>query len=156
MPSCLATSRAASCRPGRRFLENIGSSARFAGSLVDNLLSFSQMGRAAIRYSDVNLTALVEAIREEMAPDYAERQVEWHIGPLPVVIADAAFVHLALRNLLANAIKYSRYEEPAVIEIGTLPSDSEDIIFVRDNGVGFNMDLCGQAVWRLPAPAPCR
>lgn len=129
---------------GRRFLENIGSSARFAGSLVDNLLSFSQMGRAAIRYSDVNLTALVEAIREEMAPDYEERQVEWHIGPLPVVIADAAFVHLALRNLLANAIKYSRYEDPAVIEIGTLPSDSEDIVFVRDNGVGFNMDYVGK------------
>ncbi|MDR6677438.1 ATP-binding protein [Pseudomonas oryzihabitans] len=129
---------------GRRFLENIGSSARFAGSLVDNLLSFSQMGRAAIRYSDVNLTALVEAIREEMAPDYADRQVEWRVGDLPVVIADAAFVHLALRNLLANAIKYSRYADPAVIEIGTQPSESEDIVFVRDNGVGFNMDYVGK------------
>ncbi|WP_244309103.1 ATP-binding protein [Pseudomonas duriflava] len=129
---------------GTRFLENIGDSARFAGTLVDNLLSFSQMGRAAIRYSDVNLAALVEAIRQEMAPDYAGRKIEWKVGPLPVVIADAAFVHLALRNLISNAIKYTRDREHAIIEIGSEPSDKEDIFYIRDNGVGFNMEYVGK------------
>jgi light-regulated signal transduction histidine kinase (bacteriophytochrome) len=129
---------------GARFLENIGVSARFAGTLVDNLLSFSQMGRAAIRYSDVNVAALIEAIRKEMAPDFAGRHIEWKISELPVVIADAAFVHLALRNLISNAIKYTREQEQAVIEIGAKSTEKEDIFFIRDNGVGFNMDYVGK------------
>ncbi|MFV1939633.1 ATP-binding protein [Pseudomonas luteola] len=129
---------------GARFLENIGVSARFAGTLVDNLLSFSQMGRAAIRYSDVNVAALIEAIRQEMAPDFAGRNIEWKVESLPMVIADAAFIHLALRNLISNAIKYTRNREQAVIEIGSESTDKEDIFHVRDNGVGFNMDYVGK------------
>ncbi len=125
---------------GVRFLEHITESARFAGTLVDNLLSFSQMGRSALRFTDVNLHALVEAIREEMKPDYQSRNLEWHIQPLPRVVADAAFLHLALRNLLANAIKYSRERDPAIIVIGAEQHDDEVIVFVRDNGVGFNME----------------
>ncbi|UCJ17154.1 GAF domain-containing protein [Pseudomonas sp. MM211] len=125
---------------GVRFLEHISESARFAGTLVDNLLSFSQMGRSALRFSDVNLQALVDSIREEMKPDYEGRNLEWHVQPLPAVIADAVFLHLALRNLLANAIKYSRDREQAVIVIGAHEDDDEVVVFVRDNGVGFNME----------------
>lgn len=124
---------------GRRFLDNIGESARFAGTLVDNLLSFSQMGRAALRYSDVSLDALVSTIRSEMAPDLEGRAIEWNVHPLPVVLADAAFIHLALRNLLGNAVKYTRQRDPAIIEIGSRIADDEVVIFVKDNGVGFNM-----------------
>lgn len=125
---------------GLRFLEHIGESARFAGTLVDNLLSFSQMGRSALRFSDVNLQALVDSIREEMKPDYQGRNLEWHVQPLPTVVADAVFLHLALRNLLANAIKYSRERNPAIIVIGAQENDDEVVIFIRDNGVGFNME----------------
>ena len=124
---------------GRRFLSNIEESARFAGTLVDNLLSFSQMGRAALRYSDVSLQALVDTIRSEMAPDLEGRVVKWKVDPLPVVLADAAFVHLALRNLLGNAVKYTRQRNPAIIEVGARLGDDEVVIFVKDNGVGFNM-----------------
>lgn len=129
---------------GVRFLGNISDSARFAGTLVDNLLSFSQMGRAALHLSDVNLAALVDSIRREMLPDYQERSVEWRIHPLPIVIADAAFIHLALRNLLSNAIKYSRTRDTAVIEIGAVEHPDEDWVYVRDNGVGFDMDYAGK------------
>lgn len=129
---------------GLRFLENIGDSARFAGTLVDNLLSFSQMGRAALHLSDVNLEALVEAIRQEMIPDYEGRAIEWKIDSLPIVVADAAFIHLALRNLLSNAIKYTRGREPAVIEMGSLPAEDETVVFIRDNGVGFDMEYVGK------------
>lgn len=125
---------------GQRFLDNIGESARFAGTLVDNLLSFSQMGRSAMRFSQVDLQALIEAIRREMLPDYQGRAVEWLIPqPLPVMIADAALLHLALRNLLSNAIKYSRDSNPAIIEIGTYEADGSTVVYIRDNGVGFDM-----------------
>lgn len=125
---------------GVRFLENISDSARFAGTLVDNLLSFSQMGRSAMRFSDVDLNAMVESIRREMLPDYEGRALEWKVtGPLPVVIADAAFLHLAMRNLLSNAIKYTRNQDPAVIEVGSYEEDGKVVVFIRDNGVGFDM-----------------
>ena len=125
---------------GQRFLEHIGDSARFAGSLVDNLLSFSQMGRSALRLSDVDLGALVEAIRREMLPDYEGRNVQWQVHGLPLVVADAAFLHLALRNLISNALKYSRDSDPAIIEIGAREQNGETVVYVRDNGVGFDME----------------
>jgi chemotaxis family two-component system sensor kinase Cph1 len=129
---------------GLRFLDNIGDAARFAGTLVDNLLSFSQMGRAALRLSDVNLSALVESIRRELAPDCEGRQIEWHVQSMPVVVADAAFIHMALRNLISNALKYSRTREQAVIEIGAEQRAEETIVYVRDNGVGFNMQYANK------------
>jgi light-regulated signal transduction histidine kinase (bacteriophytochrome) len=130
---------------GQRFLDNIGESARFAGTLVDNLLSFSQMGRSAMRFSEVDLHALVEAIRREMYPDYQGRALEWVIAPsLPVMVADAALLHLALRNLISNAIKYSRNSDPAIIEIGTYEADGQSVVFIRDNGVGFDMEYAGK------------
>jgi light-regulated signal transduction histidine kinase (bacteriophytochrome) len=131
---------------GMRFLEHIGESARFAGTLVDNLLSFSQMGRAALRHSDVNLEALVHAIQAEMAPDYEGRNVVWRVGPMPAVVGDPAFLHLVLRNLVSNALKYSRDRDPAVIEIGSpAPQGTgETVVFVKDNGVGFDMAYAGK------------
>ncbi|MBA1200651.1 GAF domain-containing protein [Pseudomonas capeferrum] len=124
---------------GRRFLGHIEEAARFAGTLVDNLLNFSQMGRAALRLSDVDLGALVESVRMDLAPDYANRQIIWEIGPLPKVIADPAFLNLALHNLVANAIKYTRGRDPARIEIGALEHEDEIELYIRDNGVGFDM-----------------
>ena len=130
---------------GVRFLENIGESARFAGTLVDNLLSFSQMGRSAMRYSQVDLNAMVDAIRKEMQPDYESRDLQWSIPePLPVVIADAAFLHLAMRNLLSNAIKYTRNQAAAVIEIGSYEEGGQVVVYIRDNGVGFDMEYAGK------------
>ncbi|MNM24637.1 Phytochrome-like protein cph1 [compost metagenome] len=124
---------------GRRFLQHIEEAARFAGSLVDNLLNFSQMGRSALRLADVDLNALVEAIRSELAPDYQGREIVWDIAPLPKVIADPAFINLALHNLIANAIKYTRGREPARIEIRAVLHSDETEICIRDNGVGFDM-----------------
>ncbi len=124
---------------GRRYLKNITDSARFAGTLVDELLSFSQMGRSALRPRSVNLNAIIDHIRSELAPDVGERRIEWVVESLPVVQGDTAFLHLALRNLLANAIKYTRTRDHARIEIGVTDARSEHVIYCRDNGVGFDM-----------------
>lgn len=124
---------------GRRFLQHIGEAAHFAGSLVDNLLNFSQMGRSALRLSDVDLNALVDAIRTELAPDYQGRDIVWDIAPLPKVIADPAFLNLALQNLISNAIKYTRGRDPARIAIRAQEHQGEVEVCIRDNGVGFDM-----------------
>ena len=129
---------------GVRFLDTIEQSARFAGTLVDNLLSFSQMGRSAMRFTDVNLSALVASIRLEMRPDYEGREIDWRIDELPKVVADPAFLHLAMRNLIANAIKYTRDRSLATIEVEVEDRDSETVISVRDNGVGFDMQYVGK------------
>lgn len=124
---------------GRRFLQHIDEAARFAGTLVDNLLNFSQMGRSALRLSDVDLNALVESIRAELAPDYQGRDIVWEVGDLPKLIADPAFINMALLNLIANAIKYTRGRTPARIEIGARQTETQTQIYIRDNGVGFDM-----------------
>ncbi|CAG8865634.1 Phytochrome-like protein cph1 [Pseudomonas fluorescens] len=124
---------------GRRFLGHINEAARFAGTLVDNLLNFSQMGRSALRMSDVDLNALVESIRAELTPDYSGRDIVWEVGALPKVIGDPAFINMALVNLISNAIKYTRGRTPARIEIGARQSEAEVEIYIRDNGVGFDM-----------------
>ncbi|WP_312341474.1 ATP-binding protein [Stutzerimonas nitrititolerans] len=129
---------------GMRFLDNIADAASFAGTLVDNLLSFSQMGRSALRLSDVDLGALVASIRNELVPDCQHRQIEWRLLPMPIVVADAAFLHMALRNLIGNAVKYTRTRERAIIEIGAEQRSNEVTVYVRDNGVGFDMQYAGK------------
>ncbi|TBU96524.1 ATPase [Stutzerimonas kirkiae] len=124
---------------GRRFIDNIADAARFAGSLVDSLLSFSQMGRAALHPVTVDMQGLLGAVLHEMQPEIEGRAITWNIGELPVVHADAVYLHQVLRNLLSNALKYSRGRNPAVIEIGAEQSSGCTQVFVRDNGVGFDM-----------------
>ncbi|WP_109514600.1 ATP-binding protein [Pseudomonas ovata] len=124
---------------GLRFLKHIEDAARFAGTLVDNLLNFSQMGRSALHMSDVDLNALVESIRLDLKPDYEGRDIVWEVAALPKVIADPAFINLALQNLIANAIKYTRDRTPARIEIGADKTRDETVVYIRDNGVGFDM-----------------
>jgi light-regulated signal transduction histidine kinase (bacteriophytochrome) len=123
----------------RRFLNNMLDSARFAGTLVDDLLTFSQMGRAALRPAPADLGQLVRGVVQEFEAESAGRRIEWVIGELPRVIGDAAFLQLALRNLISNAVKYTRTRESAKIEIFASRDGDEYVIGVRDNGVGFDM-----------------
>ena len=124
----------------RRFLKNIKDSARLAGKLVDDLLSFSQMGRAALHPSPVNMADLVRSCIQKLALDIRERQVEWEIGALPTVRADPTFVQLALYNLLSNAVKFTSHKEVAHIAV-TATENAQEVVFqVADNGAGFNMD----------------
>ncbi|WP_312434616.1 ATP-binding protein [Janthinobacterium sp.] len=124
----------------RRFLKNIKDSARLAGKLVDDLLSFSQMGRAALHPSPVNMTELARSCIQKLALDIRERQVEWQIDAMPSVRADPTFIQLALYNLLSNAVKFTSNKEVAHIAV-TATEDADEVVFhVADNGAGFNMD----------------
>ncbi len=124
----------------QRFLKNIKDSARLAGKLVDDLLSFSQMGRASLRPVPVNMNELVKSCIDRLAIDTQGRNVQWQVADLPQVVADPAFVQLALFNLLANAVKFTGRKDPAVIRVDARRDEHETVFTVADNGVGFNMD----------------
>lgn len=123
-----------------RFLKNIKESARLAGKLVDDLLSFSQMGRAALRPTRLDMVELVHGCIDKLDLEIGERRVDWHLDALPVIQADASFLHLAMFNLLANAVKFTAERDPAVIRVWADETPEEFVFHVADNGVGFNMD----------------
>jgi len=124
----------------QRYLKVIVEASRHMSELIDDLLAFSRMGRAEMRETRVELHALAqEAIRDlEMAT--RGRNIGWTIAPLPAVTGDRAMLKQALANLLGNAVKYTRPRDPAQIEMGCAgEEDGRAILFVRDNGVGFDM-----------------
>jgi light-regulated signal transduction histidine kinase (bacteriophytochrome) len=140
--SDLLMETASSDNPERRlrFLANIKDAARLAGKLVDDLLSFSQMGRAALRPIRVRMDDLVRGCIDKLAPDLPSHRLEWDIAPLPEITADPAFLQLALYNLLSNAVKFTANSNPAVIRISSEQLPGETVFHVADNGVGFNME----------------
>src|SRR5258706_3819859 len=124
---------------GRRYLAQIADSARSMGQLIDDLLVFSRMGRLELRAVRVDLDALVREVREAHATETAGRKIDWRVAALPEVEGDPAMLRVVFTNLIANAIKYTSQRARAEIEIGAEQKDGETIIFVRDNGVGFDM-----------------
>jgi len=123
----------------RRYLKTIRDAAGTMGQLIDDLLVFSRMGHAELRQAVVDLDVLVREVRPTLEPDAGSRDVEWVVAPLPSVRADPAMLRLVLVNLLSNALKYTRPRERARIEIGATEEGGEVVLFVRDNGVGFDM-----------------
>ena len=123
----------------RHYLETIVDAALQAGRLVDDLLHFSQLGRANLAKGRVDMRKLVEEIRRSLELQTEGRQVEWRVGALPPAWGDAALLRQAMTNLIGNAVKYSRDRAPATIEIDGDARGGEAVYTVRDNGVGFDM-----------------
>ncbi len=120
------------------YMTAISESARRMGILIDDILSFSRMGRIEMSKKQVNLAVLIDEVIHELEPDFTERIIQWHIAKLPVVTGDRALLRTVLGNLISNAIKFTRPRERAEIEIGCTISPTENIIFIRDNGVGYD------------------
>jgi PAS domain S-box-containing protein len=121
-------------------MDAIANAAHKMGSLIDDLLTFSRMGRHAMSLRQVSMESLVRDVISELEPDTAGRTVVWRIGELPVVKGDKAMLRMALVNLTANALKFTRFRRQAEIEFGSRPGqNAESVIFVRDNGAGFEM-----------------
>lgn len=129
---------------GERYTKKISDSAKQMGTLIDNLLAFSGMGRAAMQPDWVETAELVDHVREELSPDTKGRDIEWKIGRLPRVFADRTLFKQVWMNLVGNAIKYSRKKEKAVIEIDCkeLPDSYE--FSIKDNGAGFDMQYASK------------
>jgi len=129
----------------KRYVTVILESAKKMGALIDDLLSFSRIGRAETNKAAVNLGQLVEEALAEVRRDIGNRQIAWKVDRLPAAYGDRAMLRLALVNLIANAVKFTRTRTPAEIQVGQMPAtDDQVVIFVRDNGVGFDMKYVGK------------
>jgi light-regulated signal transduction histidine kinase (bacteriophytochrome) len=128
-----------------RYLGHVKDAAAFAGLLVDALLDFSRMGRSALKVRPLSTQDLVEGLVREFARQEVEHRIEWHIEPgLPRMAADPVLLQVAVRNLLANAVKYSRTRDPAVITVRPVQREEGVGLEVEDNGVGFQMQYVGK------------
>ncbi|HEU5125891.1 MAG TPA: ATP-binding protein [Verrucomicrobiae bacterium] len=123
----------------QEYLKTIADSAKQMGRLIDDLLAFSRTARAELRKTRMNLNEMVQNVLRELSLEMAGREIEWKIGSLPQAEGDANLIHQVLSNLIRNALKYTRRRKPARIEIGSVSDPSAITIFVRDNGVGFDM-----------------
>jgi PAS domain S-box-containing protein len=124
---------------GRRYLESISTSAKSMGQLIDDLLAFSRMSRTQMQDTVVDLGRLVAVARTGLEPETAGKDITWRIAALPAVRGDARMLQLVITNLLSNAVKYSGTQPKPEIEVGSREEAGELVLYVRDNGVGFDM-----------------
>lgn len=123
-----------------RYILMVLDSAKRMGNLIDDLLAFSRIGRAETQKSLVSFPQLVKEALSDLRQDVEGRDIAWKIGALPDFYGDRSMFRVVLVNLLSNALKFTRSRARAEIEIGcTDLKGDEAIIFVRDNGVGFDM-----------------
>jgi two-component system sensor histidine kinase/response regulator len=124
-----------------RYLKAISESVTRMAELIRDLLEFSRMGRAEIRKMNVDLDQLFKEALKDVDSETTGRNIAWKINPLGKVFGDPSMLRQVLVNLLTNALKFSRTRPRAEIEIGSIPGEErENIAFIRDNGVGFNME----------------
>ncbi|MES2697559.1 MAG: PAS domain S-box protein [Verrucomicrobiota bacterium] len=129
-------------KEAQRYVTTISRAAKQMGTLIDDLLAFSRVGRTPLRLEPIDHNALVADVLENGHYRSGERQIVWEIGALPPVRADRALLRQVWVNLIENAVKYSGKSPAPRIAIGGGPNPedaSEAIFFVRDNGVGFDM-----------------
>ena len=124
---------------GRRYLQRIQDGTNRMGMLIDDLLNLTRIGRHELTVKVSGLESLVNDVISDLRPDTEGREVEWKIGNLPFVEGDSALLKVVFQNLLSNALKYTRPRPKATIEVGTEEIAGEQVVYVRDNGVGFDM-----------------
>jgi light-regulated signal transduction histidine kinase (bacteriophytochrome) len=125
---------------GKRVCGVISREARRMGQLIDDLLSFSRLGRKEMYSSKIDMEGLAVSVLNELIKDENQERMDFQIGKLPPVKADSSLMRQVWFNLLANAIKFSSKKEQAVLEVGSKTTKEELIYFVRDNGAGFEME----------------
>jgi PAS domain S-box-containing protein len=123
---------------GRQF-GLIRENTRMMGQLIDDLLAFSRLGKQAVAVSEIHMDRLFREIWEELQMVDPGRRANLKMDQLPHGIGDYALIKQVITNLLANAIKFTRGRDIAMIEVGSFEDDGQRVYFVRDNGVGFDM-----------------
>ena len=123
---------------GRRYVNTIIEESSRMGDLIDHLLNFSRLGRAALQKRPVDLQQLInEVVANTAVPE--SQHIRWTISDLPTVSADPSLLRLVFENLLSNAVKFTRKSKEPQIEIGCSSARHQFVLFVKDNGDGFDM-----------------
>ncbi|HEX2934530.1 MAG TPA: PAS domain S-box protein [Bacteroidales bacterium] len=131
------------CAPSdtiKSYFEKITNASKRMSGMIDELLTFSRLGRKELTFSPVNLESMINEIIEQTRPDTSSRNINWKINPLPVVSGDRNLLRIAFDNLISNAIKYTSKIEEAIIEFGIAKDETNSVtVYVKDNGAGFDM-----------------
>jgi light-regulated signal transduction histidine kinase (bacteriophytochrome) len=128
----------------QHYLQTISEAALAAGRLVDDLLNFSQLGRASIIRKPVDMNKLISEVIRSIGAEMDGRNIEWSIGSLPFSWGDATLLRQVWFNLIENSVKYTRHRDVARIEISGENLEDTMIYRIRDNGVGFDMAYVGK------------
>ena len=121
------------------YLKRIQEGSHQMGRLVDDLLHLAQIGQQQVGLRRTSLDSLVAEVRRDLTAEATDRDIEWQVEPLPTIDCDPGLMKVVFTNLLANAIKYTGPRQKAVIQIGQLARNDQPVIYIRDNGVGFDM-----------------
>src|SRR5262249_49138550 len=124
---------------GNRLLNIIRSNARSMSELIDGLLAFSHLGRQPLDQTDINMEELAKSVFDEVQVANSERQVMLELQAVPPAFADRTMIRQVLYNLISNAFKFTHPKGNPVIEIGFVAGGNQNTYYVRDNGVGFDM-----------------
>jgi light-regulated signal transduction histidine kinase (bacteriophytochrome) len=121
------------------YLGRVLDGAKQMGQLIDDLLHLSRVTRQNLAVTPTDLNALLRNVVYELREETRNRTIEWRVDRLPRMPCDPGLTRLVFANLLANAVKFTRPRDPAVIEVGQQSAADTPVLFVRDNGVGFDM-----------------
>ncbi len=123
----------------RHYMEVISDSVKRMGQLIDDLLTFSRMGRADLAVKPVDMESLAGNVVKDLSDEIKARSISVSRNPLPAAKGDMAMLRVVLVNLLSNAVKFTSKNEHPAIEIGCETKNGENVYFVKDNGAGFDM-----------------
>lgn len=124
---------------GFKALQSIMRNSKRMGALIDDLLAFSKLGKKQVTVSEVNMTDLVQTTMEELLIEGIQDRTEINVNALPYAKGDQSLIKQVWINLISNAVKYSKNKPKAYIEIGGYEKDNYAVYYVKDNGVGFDM-----------------
>ena len=126
-------------KEGERVLNVIRDNTQRMGKLIDDLLTFSRLGRKEVRKTKINMEKLTRATFEEFKDFAPQGKLKMKINALPPAFGDESLIREVLVNFLSNATKFSKSEKTSLIEVGGESQDNENVYWVKDNGVGFDM-----------------
>ena len=127
---------------GKEYISNLNKSVKQMGALIDDLLSFSRIGKTDIQLRPTDMNDVVKVVISEIASLYPPADIK--VGKLPTIDCDTALVKQVWVNLISNALKYSAKKEKPTVEIGTCWINDEEAYYVKDNGAGFDMQYANK------------
>lgn len=124
---------------GQRYLRLIQDNSTLMGQLIQDLLSFSRLGRQQINRSEINMEKLAQEVFEGLKVEFPDRTIQLKLNFLPQAKGDPMMMRQVFVNLLSNALKFTRLRDVAIIEVGYCQEEKEGFYYIKDNGVGFDM-----------------
>jgi len=124
---------------GKRLLNIVRNNTQKMSQLIDDLLAFSRVGRQEINLLNISMTELAKGVFEELKDSSTGQAIQSNINSIPNAYGDRSMIRQVFINLLSNAIKFTRPKGTSIIEVGGWTEENENIYYVKDNGVGFDM-----------------